>query len=741
MQFKTLTGHDPYPHQIETYEALARGESVILRAPTGSGKSEAVFVPFVDLRGNSLPKRMIYSLPMRALVNSLHERFKGYASQLDIRAQHGKRTESLLFDADCIVATLDQTITSYACAPLSLGVRHGNIPAGAVVSSFLVFDEVHTFEPMLGLQSLLILAERMKSLTIPFVIMSATLPTTFMNFLSERLEAKVIDVDEASISVRNRRKVFLRENLKELLSHEEVLRFHHDHTGRTIVVCNTVDRAIILFSELKDKIKPAPILIHSRFLDDDRTKKEQDIKRLFGKDGTEKALLITTQVIEVGMDISCDLLITELAPIDALIQRGGRCARWGGEGNVIVFGIPHHAPYEKNLVADTRAVIEKYKNERLTWQLEKNMVDEVLEKPFMALAKPEAAAKAMMYLSRGAFEGKPAIAEKAVRDAISVEVSIHDNPELLGNRVLLLPKCKIHPSTLKGFIKEKKPKVWLIEQDRDIDDDYNPKIEAVTINSDKKVSPNRFYVMHSDYAFYHPDIGLILGKQGTSLEPIEMEQFLKDSPFNKIPLETWKEHALKTIEAFEKYILPEEDFVYSKIAHVYNMDKEKLLEIFKFVIAMHDLGKLTEEWQNKIGLKNEFLAHSGNIENVKLPPHATVSAYILRDYLRKEWDNIFGDAAFFAIAHHHSVRATKVPKYRLCDGWFEEVDKVLSELGMKLERNEVKTFEVQNSPTALSNHFPAFEKEKCYNLYVILSRALRLADRRAVDNIFRMRYQ
>ncbi len=55
IQFKTLTGHDPYPHQIETYEALAkiiyprplrervrvRGKSFILRAPTGSGESNA----------------------------------------------------------------------------------------------------------------------------------------------------------------------------------------------------------------------------------------------------------------------------------------------------------------------------------------------------------------------------------------------------------------------------------------------------------------------------------------------------------------------------------------------------------------------------------------------------------------------------------------------------------------------------------------------------------------------------
>jgi len=125
--FKKITDHDPYPHQIETFEALARGESVILRAPTGSGKSEAVFVPFIELRGRTLPNRMIYSLPMRALVNSLHERFKGYGPKLDVKAQHGKRTESVLFDADCIVATLDQVITSYACAPLSLGIKAGRL--------------------------------------------------------------------------------------------------------------------------------------------------------------------------------------------------------------------------------------------------------------------------------------------------------------------------------------------------------------------------------------------------------------------------------------------------------------------------------------------------------------------------------------------------------------------------------------------------------------------------------------
>jgi CRISPR-associated endonuclease/helicase Cas3 len=128
--YQAIVHTEPYPHQVEAYKALEAGQSVILRAPTGSGKSEAAFVPFLNLKGKSLPNRMIYTLPMRALVNSLHERFTRYAPHLDIKAQHGERPENVLFDADCIVAMLDQVITSYACAPLSLGIKHENIPAG-----------------------------------------------------------------------------------------------------------------------------------------------------------------------------------------------------------------------------------------------------------------------------------------------------------------------------------------------------------------------------------------------------------------------------------------------------------------------------------------------------------------------------------------------------------------------------------------------------------------------------------
>lgn len=133
-------GLEPYGHQRECERLISEGCSVVLRAPTGSGKSEAVFVPFL-LHRDVLPFHMVYSLPMRTLVEDIAERFnrdmfRRFYPSLRGAGHHGKRLETPLFYADVIVTTIDQTVGAYACTPLSLPVRYGNIPAGAVFSKF-----------------------------------------------------------------------------------------------------------------------------------------------------------------------------------------------------------------------------------------------------------------------------------------------------------------------------------------------------------------------------------------------------------------------------------------------------------------------------------------------------------------------------------------------------------------------------------------------------------------------------
>ena len=72
--FKTLTGFYPYPYQERVEERLRAGDSVILRVPTGAGKTWAAVAPFVYsvIAGQREADRLLYALPLRSLASSLH---------------------------------------------------------------------------------------------------------------------------------------------------------------------------------------------------------------------------------------------------------------------------------------------------------------------------------------------------------------------------------------------------------------------------------------------------------------------------------------------------------------------------------------------------------------------------------------------------------------------------------------------------------------------------------------------
>lgn len=79
-QFKSITGFRPAEHQARCLEALASGKSVILRASTGSGKSEAVWIPFLAARGQKLPMIFPTYSALRTLADfdSLERLFEEY---------------------------------------------------------------------------------------------------------------------------------------------------------------------------------------------------------------------------------------------------------------------------------------------------------------------------------------------------------------------------------------------------------------------------------------------------------------------------------------------------------------------------------------------------------------------------------------------------------------------------------------------------------------------------------------
>lgn len=102
--------------------------------------------------------------------------------------------------------------------------------------------------------------------------------------------------------------------------------------GLTLVIVNTVDRAIRVFRKLKEGDPDLEVfLIHSRF----RPMERERWSEFLGRKDERPRIIVSTQVVEAGVDLSARVLFTELAPWAALVQRFGRCARYPGETGAV----------------------------------------------------------------------------------------------------------------------------------------------------------------------------------------------------------------------------------------------------------------------------------------------------------------------------------------------------------------------------------------------------------------------
>lgn len=132
----------------------------------------------------------------------------------------------------------------------------------------------------------------------------------------------------------------------------------------TLVVCNTVERASEAFEALQKQKPSAEVrLVHSRFRPADREAwRDEFLNKAACRSGVER-IIVATQVVEAGVDLSAGCLITELAPWPSLVQRFGRCARYGGSGRVLVVDRRKNdedaAPYQPEELASAWQTIQQ----------------------------------------------------------------------------------------------------------------------------------------------------------------------------------------------------------------------------------------------------------------------------------------------------------------------------------------------------------------------------------------------
>ncbi len=148
----------------------------------------------------------------------------------------------------------------------------------------------------------------------------------------------------------------------------KVVEEKHSNQHLTLVILNTVERAVYLYLMLRKNLASVDLhLIHSRF----RPMERDRWKPLFSNGEQQPRIIISTQVIEAGVDLSAEVLFTELAPWASLVQRFGRCARFPNQnGRIFWMNIdlgtdrqPNDAfarPYERDELVSARVQLNKF---------------------------------------------------------------------------------------------------------------------------------------------------------------------------------------------------------------------------------------------------------------------------------------------------------------------------------------------------------------------------------------------
>jgi CRISPR-associated endonuclease/helicase Cas3 len=343
-------------------------QSVFFALPT-MATANGVFKRVSDMYLNIFAPNTSPSLVLAHSRSALNQRFQEILNveptTIDVEALNGiAETEIQAGEANCAawfadtskksllasfgVGTIDQALVGV------LPLKHQSLRLFGASRSVLILDEVHAYDSYMA-QLIERLLEFQGGFNAPVILMSATLPRHMkdafskaylkgrgQNILPNTLQENPYpSLDVVSVSNCTRATFKTRDEVRRTVTVE----YYHDKSaiintikevtrqGKSVCwIRNTINDALEAFEEFKTEVGQDKLtLFHSRFCHGDRQRIEDKVLSIFGDKSTTSQrsgqLLIATQVIEQSLDLDFDLMITDLAPIDLIIQRAGRLMR------------------------------------------------------------------------------------------------------------------------------------------------------------------------------------------------------------------------------------------------------------------------------------------------------------------------------------------------------------------------------------------------------------------------------
>ena len=384
--FRSMFGFPPRPLQCAAAalaDEVGGPALIIIEAPMGEGKTEAALYLSRHWDASIGRKGCYVALPTRATSDQMFHRVREflatqYPSQIvNLQLLHGRAALSEEFQQLRLTAIHDEEADEPGgsgavvaeewftpkkrglLAPFAVGTvdqsllavlqtRHAFVRLFGLAHKTVIIDEVHAYDTYMStlLERLL---EWLHALGCTVVMLSATLPAERRRSLlaaSGSGHDAPSDVPYPRITwAAGDRSGAVALEAEQRLARDVRLRWVPPEPdalaplvsrilaggGCAVCICNTVGRAQKVYAALRGTPgNNECTLLHSRFPFEERDARERKVTTLFGKDNSRRphrAVLVATQIVEQSLDVDFDLMVTELAPVDLVIQRAGRLHR------------------------------------------------------------------------------------------------------------------------------------------------------------------------------------------------------------------------------------------------------------------------------------------------------------------------------------------------------------------------------------------------------------------------------
>ncbi len=332
--------------------------NVLVEIPTGEGKTEGSLLWAINNLYNNHSK-IIYTLPTQTTSNKLYERVQNFFNKKECGLIHSSakiylekkyeiengmidetfKSDFLLsksFNKPVTVSTIDSLLKYF------INIGRFNIATKNFLNSVIIIDEVHSYDfKLMGFLKRFL--ELCNEFEVKVCLMSASITYQIKKLLGIE---KYALVTQKELFEKKANEIIKKDNLLD--SELGFIQEKFKSKKNILIIRNTVKSATQTYKKLKDMGIENIVLYHSTFKKRDRAKKEELI---FEKLKSNKPfILVATQIVEISLDIDFDVMFTDNAPIDALIQRFGRVNRkkiTEKKGEIFIYRVENSLPYRE----------------------------------------------------------------------------------------------------------------------------------------------------------------------------------------------------------------------------------------------------------------------------------------------------------------------------------------------------------------------------------------------------------